>query len=80
MPHLWNILHFFVLLIQAGAGDTMAEEFDECVIVGVECLVSHYFLLVMHRQTGLVGEWACPQEGLVSGGVCSEILAGFRSF
>ena len=32
------------------------------------------------RQMELVGAWARPQEGLVSGGVCWEILAGIWSF
>ena len=35
---------------------------------------------LLYRQIGLVGSWACPQEGLVSGGVFWEILAGFWSF
>ncbi len=31
ISHLCNILHFFVLLIQARAGDAVLEEFDKCV-------------------------------------------------
>ena len=31
--HLCDILHFFIFLIQAGAGDAIPEEFDKCVHV-----------------------------------------------
>ena len=34
-PHLHDIFHLFVLLIQAGAGNTPPEEFDKCVHVGI---------------------------------------------
>ena len=45
--HLCDMLHLFVLSIQAGAGDAMPEEFDKRVIVTVTRLV--YFGRIEER-------------------------------
>ena len=53
---------------------------SQVVIMQIQCRNQYLLFSLNLAQTGLAGARACPHNGLVSGGVCWEILAGFWSF